>query len=229
MKKFTKDQQTHLAALDHGDPVSFASFADRLEEDGHPLAPLFRRMFHAVQNPVASSTFGRHTRELPLGRKVTVALGTQHLPHGVSIPAARIASTGEGRGLYSQVPLRKTEWAALHKHLTGKDLGWESHSERPENIVQEPDQLAAMKAPVGGMVANGMYYPGGKYLPRLLKRIRDVRKNAQPVQLARGEEQKDTPVIKKLPLRLLACSTRTCGRLLTTLMAVSPRRRPTPH
>lgn len=57
------------------------------------------------------------------------------------------------------------------------------------NNTAAPDQLTAMKAPSGGMVANGLYYPGGKYLPRLLKRIRDVRKKAQPVQLARTEER----------------------------------------
>lgn len=50
--------------------------------------------------------------------------------------------------------------------------------------------MTASKAPQGGMIVNGTYYQGGKYLPRLLKRIRTVRKNAQPVQLAK-EAQRD--------------------------------------
>jgi len=60
-------------------------------------------------------------------------------------------------------------------------------AERMFKHLETPEQLAALKAPSGGMVANGLYYPGGKYLPRLLKRIRDVRKNAQPVQLSRSK------------------------------------------
>lgn len=57
-------------------------------------------------------------------------------------------------------------------------------AERMFKHLETPEQLTAKKAPSGGMVANGLYYPGGKYLPRLLKRIREVRKNAQPVQLS---------------------------------------------
>lgn len=45
--------------------------------------------------------------------------------------------------------------------------------------------MAKLRAPEGGAIVNGTYFTGGKFLPRILKRIKAVRKNAKPVQLAR--------------------------------------------
>lgn len=64
------------------------------------------------------------------------------------------------------------------------------HSQR-RVYKAKPEKLAATKAPAGGMIQNNQFHPGGQFLPKAFKRIRDVvaAKRGQ-VKLARAESEK---------------------------------------
>ena len=71
----------------------------------------------------------------------------------------------------------------------------EGNSTRYLKLSKEPTdiqvlQLAAQKAPEGGMVSNNQFYPGGRFLPRALKSIREVRnrKLAGKMKLSRESD-----------------------------------------
>lgn len=59
---------------------------------------------------------------------------------------------------------------------------------------ETPTKLAAMRAPSGGMIANNTFSPGGQFVGKALKRIRDVATrafgaHAQPTKLARDSNR----------------------------------------
>lgn len=96
--------------------------------------------------------------------------------------------------VFIHAPVTKEQFVAIHRAFPGQvrksaaeayERALEQRPVAPKYINPDLTQLARSKAPEGGMIVNGTYYEGGKFLPRLLKRIRTVRRNAAPVQLAR--------------------------------------------
>lgn len=187
-------------AFDHG------VFADSLQDEDHPLGPVARQ--HKRYPTQRSFLLGESLWVSPQGLPL-IRLHTSQKRATKSTPLGLEGYLRTPAGHYIGGPLTPQEFLRLRKHIQAHGYqradvalessinwelrrragagaeggGWDRHRAAAEKYL--PKQLARSKAPEGGMIVNGTYYEGGKFLPKLLKRIRTVRRSAAPVQLAR--------------------------------------------
>jgi len=145
----------------HKDPDARLILADHLEENGEPELAKFMRSkltSHTSGYDYPSSSYGVVRPD-----KNQMYRGGKHdHPHidrvmgGTSVIWLRTKHM-EPRHYLQLENLEPNQAHNLAKEISGKL------------------ELAAEKAPAGGMVSNNQFYEGGKFLPRALKSIREVR------------------------------------------------------
>lgn len=130
----------------------------------------------------------------------------EHAKKAVSTKFWNLHTKGGYRSLKLLAPLKIThpDFSGAFEGSTGIVLGHRAKGYHTGTIADMPEgltdrireeltrklTLAAEKAPAGGMVSNNQFYEGGKFLPRALKSIREVRnrKLAGKVKLSRQED-----------------------------------------
>lgn len=115
----------------------------------------------------------------------------EHAKKAVSTKFWNLHTKGGYRSLKLLAPLKIThpDFSGAFEGSTGIVLGHRAKGYHTGTIADMPEgltdrireeltrklTLAAEKAPAGGMVSNNQFYEGGKFLPRALKSIREVR------------------------------------------------------
>ena len=103
---------------------------------------------------------------------------------------------------YKEIIQRAEQSAAKHGHVKISDVVPQEWN--------EVSKLAAYKAPMGGAIVNNQFYDGGSFMPKVLKKIRDVRKRI--AKLARTDAQSSvlmvSPSTREQSIKALPSSSR---------------------